>query len=767
MLEKVNFNNTKWQSLGSKDVSKNGSVKGDISLPGLNSLWAKSMGHPDVCVAVLDGPVDLSHPCFDGAKLTRLETLVPGTAKKEGIASTHGTHVASVIFGQHGSPIPGIVPGCRGLIVPIFSDSYQSLACSQIDLARAITQAVQQGAHVINISGGEFSPSGEAYSLLQNAIRLCADNDVLIIAAAGNEGCDCLHIPAAVPSVLAVGAMDSQGSPLEFSNWGQSYQTQGILASGENIQGAMPGGGIVSRSGTSFATPIVSGVAALLLSIQLKRGDKPEPHAIRDAILKSAHPCNPQEVSDCRRFLVGRINIDGAYSLITKGGNKRVAAQNKNVENVQAQEVANVESEESIVQLSPSGMQTAESMIPNQEVATPDTPIAPVNPNPVTEERKKEMEDLKEMDDQQQEVEDIQPQEVANVDPEESMNISSPPDTQVRPADSQHEATGLMRIPFQEVATPVPAQMAPMPERTMLPQSTMSFTPGEVAPSANGAATPSLVYAIGGLWFDFGTEARLDSIQQSMDPSDWDLQDEPPPVGNPNDPNHLLKHLDKNPWEASAVTWTLSLDATPVYAIQPVGSYTNETYAKLCGFLKDYLEHGVERVSIPGFIGGQTRLFTGQVVPVIVPELRGMTSWNSNKFVKQIHNVDLEKLETDLDEPTKTKIAATKNFLERVYYELRNLGVTPQERALNFSATKAYHLEKVFEATHKEELELQGIGVEQAPRSRPDSDYWDVQLTFFNPKNVTEAARKVYRFTIDVSDVIPVTIGELRSWSTY
>ena len=194
MPEKVSLK-AKWQSIEDSDTAKSSSAEDIVSaLPGLDSLWAESIGNPDVCVAVLDGPVDLSHPCFDSAKLTRLETLVSGVAD-EGAASSHGTHVASVIFGQHGGPIRGIAPGCRGLIVPVFSDGTGgSLApCSQIDLARAITQAVQHGAHVINISGGQFASSGEAHPFLNNAIQLCADSGVLIVAAAGNDGCECLH----------------------------------------------------------------------------------------------------------------------------------------------------------------------------------------------------------------------------------------------------------------------------------------------------------------------------------------------------------------------------------------------------------------------------------------------------------------------------------------------------------------------------------------------------------------------------------------------
>ncbi|MES1026444.1 S8 family serine peptidase [Gloeocapsa sp. BRSZ] len=233
----------------------------------MQSLSSETLGDPRICIAVLDGSVDQSHPCFEGANLTQLQTLVSGFAKSGSVAQ-YGTHVASIIFGQPSSSVPGIAPRCRGLIVPVFADGQAGslVPCSQLDLARAITQAVEQGANIINISGGQLTQSGEPDPFLTNAIQLCRENNVLIVAATGNDGCACLHLPAANASVLAVGAMDVQSQPMGFSNWGEAYQTNGILALGENILGAVPGGGTKTMSGTSFAVPIVSGIVVLLLS---------------------------------------------------------------------------------------------------------------------------------------------------------------------------------------------------------------------------------------------------------------------------------------------------------------------------------------------------------------------------------------------------------------------------------------------------------------------------------------------------------------------
>ena len=61
-------------------------------------------------------------------------------------------------------------------------------------------------------------------------------------------------------------------------------------------------------------------------------------------------------------------------------------------------------------------------------------------------------------------------------------------------------------------------------------------------------------------------------------------------------------------------------------------------------------------------------------------------------------------------------------------------------------------------------MQLDTIDVERSPICRPDSDCWDVKLIFFNPSKVFEQARKVYRFSIDVGDLVPVTVGSVRSW---
>jgi cyanobactin maturation PatA/PatG family protease len=279
--------------------------------------------------------------------------------------------------------------------------------------------------------------------------------------------------------------------------------------------------------------------------------------------------------------------------------------------------------------------------------------------------------------------------------------------------------------------------------------------------------TPTqLVYALGQLGFDFGTEARRDAFIQNMD--------EPAPgvQPNPNDPNQLQAYLERNPWVAASLIWTLNLDATPIYAVMPGGPYSDVAFERLRQYLGEQRPlsqggEGVERVSIAGIIAGQVRLFNGVVVPVIRPEIRGMRSWTTRALVNAVHGPQPKAEATDAEKAAfAAKEAGVTGFLDRVYFELRNLGIAPHDRAVNYAATNAFNVAMIFESAlkEKERLELESIEVERSPVCRPDSDCWDVKLMFFFPERQVQTVRRAYRFTVDVSDVVPVTIGPVRSW---
>jgi cyanobactin maturation PatA/PatG family protease len=309
----------------------------------------------------------------------------------------------------------------------------------------------------------------------------------------------------------------------------------------------------------------------------------------------------------------------------------------------------------------------------------------------------------------------------------------------------------------------------------------------------------SYIFAVGTVSFDFGTDARRDSFRQLM-PSvivtrpDGTTVSVPP---NPYDVTQLLDYLDANPWESTKLIWTLNLDLTPIYAIEAEVAYAENVYRVLRSALRGESlpntdDNYVSRVSISGILAGRTtRLFSGQIVPVVVAQPRGLYSWNENQLV----NIVVEAIAATAAPPAPPEAAATardeaaqrtaeysdaarmtlRNFIDKVYYQLRNLGQNPADRALNYATTNAFAaalgiaraldpashgiVRRVPDQTGIYSLDT--ISVAKSPFCRMDSDCWDVQLTFFDPEN-DRRARTVILLTVDVSDELPVTLGPSR-----
>src|SRR5262245_15545197 len=82
------------------------------TLPEIEVLWGDSLGDPSICIAFLDGRVDREHSCFNGAEVVEVAPVwIEHSLNMRG--SAHGTHVASIVLGQHGSLVEGIAPRCR------------------------------------------------------------------------------------------------------------------------------------------------------------------------------------------------------------------------------------------------------------------------------------------------------------------------------------------------------------------------------------------------------------------------------------------------------------------------------------------------------------------------------------------------------------------------------------------------------------------------------------------------------------------------------
>ena len=255
-------------------------------------VWAQGFTGSGVTIAVIDSGLDRSHPelqdslwinsdeiagdgidndqngyiddvngwNFDSSQLNNV--IDPGT---DSPFQGHGTHVAGIIAGANdGNGNTGVAYDAKIMSLRLGDTNNVGLFLNPGHLATAVRYAVDNGANVINLSlGWADSPA------LHNALEYAADHNVVVVGASGNRGFSIPVNPAryAINWGLSVGAVTDSGRLATFSNGaGTNADIRHVLAPGNNIVSAEPGGGYETRTGTSMAASYVSGVVALMLS---------------------------------------------------------------------------------------------------------------------------------------------------------------------------------------------------------------------------------------------------------------------------------------------------------------------------------------------------------------------------------------------------------------------------------------------------------------------------------------------------------------------
>ncbi len=281
-----------------------GTPDADVDAP---EAWDTTTGDPNTTVAVIDTGVDASHPDLNDNLWTNPDELAANnkdddkngyvddvhgwdfyhddaTVYDAGDGDEHGTHVAGTIAaeGDNGEGVTGV--NWQASIMPLKFLGPKGGSIS--GAVKAIDYAVAEGAKISNNSYG----CGDCYSkTLKAAIDTADGAGHLFVAAAGNEGTDndaTPHYPSSYDSsnVIAVAATNDKDGLASFSNYGSTSVDLG--APGVGILSTLPGSSYGYYSGTSMATPHVTGVAALLKS-QNPTADDEE---LKARILQYAEP---------------------------------------------------------------------------------------------------------------------------------------------------------------------------------------------------------------------------------------------------------------------------------------------------------------------------------------------------------------------------------------------------------------------------------------------------------------------------------------------
>ena len=254
---------------------------------GIENAWSLTRG-AGVRIAIIDTGVDGTHPDLVGA--------VVGGADFSGLGSTngqtpvgyerrHGTMVASLAAGRGNNGSDGVLGSAPEAEILSLSVSFTGgVISSDEQIAHAVRFAVDNGADIISLSLTRNTRDWpESWD---DAFGYAEDNDVVVIAAAGNRGSGTLSVgaPATMPGVLTVGGVTQAGEASDSAS--SQGITIGVMAPSEGLVGAIPEGGYVAWSGTSGATPIVAGIVALV------RARYPDMNAanVINRILASARP---------------------------------------------------------------------------------------------------------------------------------------------------------------------------------------------------------------------------------------------------------------------------------------------------------------------------------------------------------------------------------------------------------------------------------------------------------------------------------------------
>ncbi len=226
-------------------------VNWGIQLMGIPSLWKDTMGS-DIKIAILDSGL-ASHPDFEEERIHRRNF----TDSEECDESGHGTFIAGIIGASaNGKFVVGIAPKSELYIGKVLYGKNDDLR--RKDLKRGLLWAIEQEVHIISLSLRIGSYDAELHSLIKRA----TDEGIIIICASGNN--DIIPFPAKFSETISVASIFQDKQIWSASGDGPEldFVAPGVFIRSTDIYGGVG----IALEGTSFATPFIAGIAALILS---------------------------------------------------------------------------------------------------------------------------------------------------------------------------------------------------------------------------------------------------------------------------------------------------------------------------------------------------------------------------------------------------------------------------------------------------------------------------------------------------------------------
>ncbi|MDX2008323.1 MAG: S8 family serine peptidase [Meiothermus sp.] len=267
--------------LSAMSVPTSGGTNWALDATGARQLWGAGMRGQGVRIGHLDTGLDASHPELRG-KVAAFAVIDAGghpRAAEPYDSAQHGTHTAALLVGSG----VGMAPDARLVSALVLPEGFGTLA----QVLGGIDWVLEQNVQIVSMSLGLEGTWTEFAPLVERMKQM----GVLPIFAIGNSG-GATASPGNMPDVLGVGAVNEQNGLAGFSSrgevrWGEPYNTTlskpDLVAPGVNVLSAIPGGRYMAMSGTSVATAVTAGSAALLMS-----NGQANASQVRQALLGSA-----------------------------------------------------------------------------------------------------------------------------------------------------------------------------------------------------------------------------------------------------------------------------------------------------------------------------------------------------------------------------------------------------------------------------------------------------------------------------------------------
>jgi subtilisin family serine protease len=280
-------------------------VQTDLAPIGVPAAWLRMTGDPGIVVAVLDTGIDASHPEFSGRIVPGYDALTGQADSAGDFGPTnddegHGTHVSGTIAAaaNNGAGIAGIAPNVSIMPIKVLgADGTGDFG----GMVAGMSWAIGHGARIITMSlGGTLEP-GEVAGL-QRTFDAAYAAGVVVVAASGNDAAAVDQYPCNFVHVICVGSATNDGSAV--STFSTRTAALALVAPGEHIASAIPGNRYDSRTGTSMATPHVTGAVALMRSL--------DPQISVDQVIADL-------TQTARPLVAGGRNPDSGYGLLQVG----------------------------------------------------------------------------------------------------------------------------------------------------------------------------------------------------------------------------------------------------------------------------------------------------------------------------------------------------------------------------------------------------------------------------------------------------------------